>query len=458
MTQFEKDYKWAVDGLNVFNPKHTCRDLWKGDHSVNLLLLIAYAIFITFTGYTGLVLSLNLFAFAFFTYRFVLTLYGLRGDKTKDKMVEYSDDLPGYCVLLPMRNENLDVVKELIKNVDALNYPKDKLDVVMMVDEDDDFLEDITNMEKPDHFRIVSSTAAFPFTKPKVCNLGLRTTNAEFVTIYDAEDKPDPDQLLKVLYKFEQDPDISCVQCRLHFNNESNNLMTRFFNLEYLTWFGLTIQGLSRVQGEEGIIPLGGTSQHIRTKDLIEVGGWDAFNVTEDCDLGVRLVREGKRIVISDSYTDEVAVDDVARYIPQRTRWQLGFMVTYLNHMKDFPNVARELGSKRFFHFIFSILGNVLNPLITPLLVFIWIKSLFFAGEGETYLNWLPTVTLIGNYVLLVFTHMLSAFRLQGGKNALVALIQPVYYLLQVYTVYRALWKLIRDPFTWEKTEHIHTH
>ena len=56
----------------------------------------------------------------------------------------------------------------------------------------------------------------------------------------------------------------------------------------------LTIVGLSKVQGKGAVIPLGGTSQHLRVKELIEIGGWDAVNVTEDCDLGLRLSRVRK--------------------------------------------------------------------------------------------------------------------------------------------------------------------
>ena len=452
---FRSANQWAVSQLSNQSPEYSAKKLWRRNHSFNIILACLYGLFLYFTGYTGLVWSLNIFAFTFFVYRFVLTILGLRGDKDKTNMLSVDDPtLPRYAVLLPMRNEPTDVVQDLITNIDNLNYPKDKLDVIMLVDEDDDYLQEIEAMEKPEHFRVMSAYADAPFTKPKVCNVGLMQTDAEYVTIYDAEDKPDPDQLLKVLYKFRSDENISCVQCRLNYNNQNNNWLTKFFTNEYLTWFSLTIRGLSIAQGNNGIIPLGGTSQHLKVEELIALGGWDAFNVTEDCELGVRLVRKGKRIVVSDSWTDEIAVDKMSAWYKQRTRWQLGYMVTYLTHSVNPLRLIKDIGLNRTFHFFMSILGAVLNPLLTPLLFVIFILSLTGYGAGETYLYYLPMVTLIGNYILIAAAHMIASIKYNNGRYLIWALLQPIYYLFQAVTVYRAVYKLATAYDKWEKTPH----
>ena len=446
----KKQYIFATS----LNLKETCNNLFKGNHSFNILLTVAFLSYLIIYGYDGLVLGLNIFSFTFFLYRFILSIIGLNGDKDSHSKLDYSEDLPRYCVLLPMRNEPLPVVKALIENMQKINYPKDKLDIVMLVDIDDDYLNDIRGLEKPNYFRILSSEASFPFTKPKVCNLGLITTDAEFVTVYDAEDAPEPDQLLKVLYKF-KDEDVSCVQCRLNYNNKKPNWLAKFFNLEYLTWFSLTIVGLDKVQGQNAVIPLGGTSQHLRVDELVEMGGWDAVNVTEDCDLGIRLARQGKRTVISDSVTQEIAVEELKHFIPQRTRWQMGFMVTYINQCKSPIKLMRELGFGGMLHFMFSIFGNFMNPLITPLLFIIFIRSYFFGYGGETYLEVLPHITLIGNFILIVATHLIASIKFQKGKFWYMSILQPFYYLIQVITVHRAVYKLITAPYKWEKTAHV---
>lgn len=450
MAYTRSQYKFATS----INLKETCNNLFKGNHTLNLLLILVSTLYLIAFGYDGLVFALNVGSFTFFFYRFVLSLVGLRGDTESDLKVQYSKDLPKYCVLLPMRNEPIPVVQALINNMQKLNYPTDKLDIVMLVDIDDDYLEDIKKLEIPKHFRILSSEATFPFTKPKVCNLGLITTDAEYVTVYDAEDAPDPDQLLKVLYKF-QDESVSCVQCRLNYNNKRPNWLAKFFNLEYLTWFSMTIVGLDKVQGQNAVIPLGGTSQHLRVKELIEMGGWDAVNVTEDCDLGIRLARQGKRTVISDSVTQEIAVEELKHFIPQRTRWQMGFMVTYINQCKTPINLMKELGFMGMLHFYFSIFGNFINPLITPLLFFIFIRSYFFGYDGETFLQVLPWITLVGNFILIVASHLIASLKYQNGKFWYMSILQPFYYLIQVVTVHRAVYKLITAPYKWEKTAHV---
>jgi len=445
-----KEYNFAISS----ELKESCYNLFKGNHWFNILLIILSVGYVFTFGYDGVVLGLNIFSFGFFSYRFILSLLGLKGDKTSNKKLNYTKNLPKYCVLLPVRNEPMLVIKALVKNMEKLNYPKDKLDIVLLIDADDDYLEEVKKLPLADHFRIMSSEASFPFTKPKVCNLGLITTDAEFITVYDAEDTPDPDQLLKVLYKFKEDDKIACVQCRLNYNNKNHNWLSKFFNLEYLTWFSLTIVGLDKVQGQNAVIPLGGTSQHLRVKDLISMGGWDAVNVTEDCDLGIRLARIGKRTVMSDSVTNEIAVTELKHWIPQRTRWQMGFMVTYINHCKNFFSLSKKLGVAGLFHFFMSIFGNFINPLITPLLFIIWFRSFFLGYDGETFLSVLPWISLVGSFVLIVATHLIATIKYQKGRFWYMAFLQPIYYLLQVVTVYRAVYKLITAPYKWEKTEH----
>ena len=216
----------------------------------------------------------------------------------------------------------------------------------------------------------------------------------------------------------------------------------------------MTIVGLSKVQGNAAVIPLGGTSQHLRVKELIEIGGWDAVNVTEDCDLGLRLSRLGKTTVISNSYTNEVAVKELKHWVPQRTRWQMGFMVTYISHCKDIVNLFKELGFYKFMHFMYSVAGSFINPLITPLLFIIWFRSFFLGYSGETFIEIIPWITLIGNFILIVLTHLIATIKHQKGRFWYMAILQPAYYLLQVITVHRALYKLITAPYKWEKTPH----
>ena len=142
---------------------------------------------------------------------------------------------------------------------------------------------------------------AQPRTKPKALNFGLSSARGDYVTIYDAEDRPDPLQLRRAVVAFSRaDSRLACLQAKLDYHNPGQNLLTAWFRLEYLTWFGFTLPAIAR---GETPVPLGGTSMHIRTTALQAVGAWDPHNVTEDCDLGVRLYRMGYRTGILESTT-----------------------------------------------------------------------------------------------------------------------------------------------------------
>ena len=422
--------------------------------NISILLLFILACY-----YYGIILTtvftFNILAFIFFIYKVCSIVIGYRNDQDPEKMVELSEDLPTYCILLPMRNEPLAVSKELFKSLDKINYPKSKLDIVILIDEDDDFLDHYSALNLPNHYRLEIAEDCFPKTKPKVCNMGLYSTDAEYIVIYDAEDKPDPNQLLKVLYKFKNKA-VECVQCQLHYMNENPSMISRFFNLEYLLHWRIMSWGIKRMQGKIAVIPLGGTSQHLRTSTLKQLGGWDSYNVTEDCDLGIKLSRMGKSIVLSESTTVEFAVDKVWAWIKQRTRWQMGFIMTYMNHSKDLISLIKDLGIYRFIHFLILTIGSVLNPLIALPLFLIYFSYYAFgwfsiAAEysGVFALGW---ITLIGNILLITISGIVASFRYDNSRYILVAIISYLYHLLSIVSAYRAVWKYIFDPYTWEKT------
>jgi cellulose synthase/poly-beta-1,6-N-acetylglucosamine synthase-like glycosyltransferase len=202
------------------------------------------------------------------------------------------DELPTYTVLLPVYDEP-SIVHNLVNGVGKLDYPADKLEVLLLVEEDDKATQSALLGVPLQAVRIVVVPHSLPKTKPKACNYGMATASrgSEMMTIYDAEDIPDPLQLRRAVAGFRRlPPDVGCLQARLGYFNERQNLLTRWFALEYDQWFAVV---LPAVQGAQCVVPLGGTSNHMLTRVWRELGGWDEFNVTEDADLGVRLARHG---------------------------------------------------------------------------------------------------------------------------------------------------------------------
>ena len=252
------------------------------------------------------------------------------------------DDLPIYTILLPVYNEP-SIVQNLIDGVGKLVYPKDRLETLLLIEEDDLATQEAVRGVSLESVRVVIVPHSLPKTKPKACNYGMALPGlrGELVTIYDAEDIPDPLQLRKAVAAFRRLPaEVACLQARLGYFNERQNLLTRWFSLEYDQWFGIV---LPTVEAARCVVPLGGTSNHMPTALWREVGGWDEFNVTEDADLGVRLARRGYRTLVLDSTTLEEANSDVLNWIRQRSRWYKGYLQTMLVHLRHPRALRREM-------------------------------------------------------------------------------------------------------------------
>jgi cellulose synthase/poly-beta-1,6-N-acetylglucosamine synthase-like glycosyltransferase len=235
-------------------------------------------------------------------------------------------DWPHYTILCPLYKEAR-VVPQFVKFMRAIDYPADKLQILFLTEEDDEETRKaILALHLPPHFKVLTVPDGSPRTKPRACNYGLVEATGQYVVIYDAEDAPDPLQLKKAVLTFaNHGPDLACVQAKLNFYNPKQNLLTRWFTAEYSLWFDLILPGLQKIKLA---IPLGGTSNHFPAQTLRALGGWDAFNVTEDCDLGLRLSWFHLKTIVVDSTTYEEANSNVKNWIRQRSRWIKGYMQT----------------------------------------------------------------------------------------------------------------------------------
>ncbi|MBT3070824.1 glycosyltransferase [Rhodomicrobium sp. Az07] len=297
-----------------------------------------------------------------------------------------------------------------------------------------------------------------PRTKPKALNFALHFATGEFVVIYDAEDRPEPDQLRKAATVFAQAPaTLVCLQARLDYYNARENWLSRQFTIEYATLFRGLLPLLARFRLP---LPLGGTSNHFRTCALREVGAWDPYNVTEDADLGMRLARAGYRTGTLESTTWEEACCRPMPWIRQRTRWLKGWMQTFGVHMRSPRDAMAELGFAGFlsFHAYFAgiIVSALAHPVFYILMLYEALQGRLFAGEGaaENLLLWIAAVNFVGGYAANI---ALSAFAVAETRHRhLMAhvLFIPIYWLFVSAAAYRALWQLFRAPFHWEKTEH----
>ena len=367
------------------------------------------------------------------------------------------DDLPVITLLLPILRED-EVLHHLVAAMRAMDYPADRLDIIVLMEADDSRSRaSLARMSLPPFMRVLEVPHDTLRTKPRALNYALPFCRGGIVGIYDAEDRPEPGQLRHVAASLAAAPmQVACVQARLDFYNPDQNWLTRCFTLEYATWFRVLLHGV-QVLGVP--LPLGGTSVFFRRAVLEEIGGWDAHNVTEDAELGMRLARYGYRCEMIASTTYEEANSQMMNWIGQRSRWLKGYCMTWAAHMRRPARLLADLGPRGFAGFQVLFLGAITAYLAIPLF---WIMALLAVTgtvpqvmEGLT--GWLWTSLWIslpaGQLVMLAAVALALRDRHDMGRFVW-ALTLPAYWPLGAIAAWRAVLELFTAPFHWHKTRH----
>ena len=464
---FQEDYTaQSVSALLNRAPENSAAKVLTTQQKIWLIILCLVMVGLAFWNLQNFLIGVN----AIFTviyllmvvYKFVLVANAVGTDLevpiTQEEIDSLRDDeLPLYTILVPVYKEAA-VLPTLLKAIKNLDYPKIKLDVKVLLEQDDD--ETINAFHKfnpPDFIKGVIVPTSLPKTKPKACNYGLIHAKGELLVIFDAEDKPDPDQLKKIVVAFNKSPsNVICLQAKLNYFNRQQNLLTQWFSSEYSMWFDLFLPGLD---AQNVPIPLGGTSNHFKKFALIEAGAWDPHNMTEDADLGIRLYKLGYRTKIVDSTTYEEANSNVKNWIRQRSRWVKGHIQTWLVHMRHPFKLIREIGFKAFFSFQMVVGGNIFTVVFNPVYWVLTTAWLFFRFDFISSLFPGP-IYYMGAFSLFfgnfTFTYMNVAGAMQRKYFDMVktALLSPLYWGLMSIGGWKGFIQIFTNPHYWEKTVH----
>jgi cellulose synthase/poly-beta-1,6-N-acetylglucosamine synthase-like glycosyltransferase len=367
--------------------------------------------------------------------------------------------VPVYTVVAALYREAKSVAP-LMQAINGLDYPREKLQVILAIEPNDLATRAaIARLDPMPHVQVLIAPATGPTTKPKALNCALPFARGSFVAVFDAEDRPDPGQLRAALDAFRSHgADVACVQASLCIdNNGKDSWLTRMFTAEYAGQFDVFLPGLAAMRMP---LPLGGSSNHFRTSILRAIGGWDAWNVTEDADLGFRLARFGYRSVTFDSTTHEEAPIRFKAWLGQRSRWMKGWMQTWRVHMRGPRRLWRDAGPRGFLTLNIIVGGNVLTALAYPILV--GEVAIYLVSEAAGARGWFFTGSLAPLHIATIAAGFLStiAIGLMGLarrgqlRNGWVLAATPFYWVCLSIAAWRALWQLWADPYRWEKTEH----
>lgn len=383
-------------------------------------------------------------------------IFGALHRRTRQDRLPLPSPLPRVSILVALFHER-DIAGRLVRRLSRLDYPRECLEILLVVERND--IETQTALREavlPGWMRVVIAPDGPLLTKPRALNHALKMCRGEIVGVYDAEDAPEPDQIRRVVRRFaNRGPNVVCLQGVLDFYNPRTNWLSRCFTMEYASWFRIILPGMERL----GLpIPLGGTTLFFRRKVLEELGAWDACNVTEDADLGIRLSRHGYRTELIDTTTFEEANCRPLPWIRQRSRWLKGYFMTYAVHMRDPALLLRQLGWWRFAGFQVFFLTTLSQYVLAPVLWTFWLVPL---GVPHPVITALPPGLYQALFGLFLFTEVLlialTLVAMRLTPNRLSPLWAPMlhfYFPLGSLASYKAIRELIDRPFWWDKTSH----
>jgi cellulose synthase/poly-beta-1,6-N-acetylglucosamine synthase-like glycosyltransferase len=365
--------------------------------------------------------------------------------------------LPCVSVMIPLFHEP-EIADALITRLENLTYPKPLLDIVLVLEAADEITRTaLQRIQLPSWIKVVVVPDAKGLTtKPRAMNYALDFCRGTIIGVWDAEDAPEPDQIEKVAARFnEAAPNVVCLQGMLDYYNARQNWISRFFTIEYATWWRVVLPGMARLGF---VIPLGGTTLFFRRKALEKLGRWDAHNVTEDADLGVRLARYGYVTELIPTVTYEEANCRPWRWVRQRSRWLKGFMITYCVHMRDPKSLMRDLGFKRFMGLQMIFLATFSQFAFAPVLWSFWVTIFGYTHPIQNVLGETAILALIVLFFIaeiLTITMGMTAVCAPNRRHLMKwVLTMPLYFTLGTLASYKALYEMIVTPFYWDKTEH----
>ncbi len=375
--------------------------------------------------------------------------------RTALRSVPTDGDLPSISILVPLFCESR-IVARLIRRLERLDYPSTALEVIFLTEDNDTATASaLSSIALPAWMRVLSVPTGTIRTKPRALNYGLDHCKGQIIGVYDAEDAPDHGQLRAVAQGFAAGgPRLACLQGRLDYYNPTHNWLSRCFTIEYAAWWRVILPGFARMGFA---IPLGGTTLFFRSDILRALGGWDAHNVTEDADLGLRLARRGYQTQLLDSTTFEEANSRAIPWIKQRSRWIKGYIMTYASHMRRPAALLRDLGAWRFFGMQMMFAGTVIHALLAPILALLWLAAfgaISFSGFADAQLLFQFTTIGFAAEALMLAANYVGLRRAGHRLNPLWLPTMMAYNLLASLAAYKAVYEVLTKPFYWDKTAH----
>lgn len=356
-------------------------------------------------------------------------------DTMKVEDNEVLEEYPFVSVLVPAHNEGK-VIEKTAKSLLAFDYPKDKYEIMIINDNSSDnsaeILSDISNEFKDRNFIVINTDKTNGGKgKSNALNIGFERSKGEIIAVYDADNTPEKNALKYLVSTLVKDNSLGAVIGKFRCRNKEVNLLTKFINIETLTFQWMAQAGRWKLFN---LCTIPGTNFVIRRSILEEINGWDTKAITEDTELSFRIYRMGYKIKFMPlAVTWEQEPQTLKVWFKQRSRWAKGNIYVVLKNFKYLFD--RSAGATRFdILYYILIYGFFLSATIIS-------DILFILGAAEVI-----TMNILGyNIILWILAYsvfilsILVAISTEKGelsfKNFLV--------VLAMYFTYCKLWGIV---------------
>ncbi|HBH1524570.1 TPA: glycosyltransferase family 2 protein, partial [Clostridioides difficile] len=355
--------------------------------------------------------------------------------KNFDKEIKEIDEYPMISILVPAHNE-AKVIGRTVESLLLLNYPKSKMELIVINDNSSDnskeILENIKDRYNNYNFTIINTDSLTGGKgKSNALNIGYTISKGDFIAVYDADNTPDKNALRYLVQTIVMNDELGAVIGKFRTRNKNKNLLTKFINIETLSFQWMSQAGRWQLFN---LCTIPGTNFILRRSIIEEIGGWDSKAIAEDTEISFRIYKLGYKIkLVPQSITWEQEPETVKVWIKQRTRWAKGNIYVLMKYIKNIFKQGRNkivFDIAYFFsvYFLFLtsvIISDILFALSISKLVEISIPINFF-------LIW------ILSYLLFIIEVSIS-LTIEKGE----ATIENIFIVAIMYFTYSQLWLFV---------------
>ncbi|MDY6665169.1 glycosyltransferase, partial [Clostridioides difficile] len=345
------------------------------------------------------------------------------------------DEYPMISILVPAHNE-AKVIGRTVESLLLLNYPKSKMELIVINDNSSDnskeILENIKDRYNNYNFTIINTDSLTGGKgKSNALNIGYTISKGDFIAVYDADNTPDKNALRYLVQTIVMNDELGAVIGKFRTRNKNKNLLTKFINIETLSFQWMSQAGRWQLFN---LCTIPGTNFILRRSIIEEIGGWDSKAIAEDTEISFRIYKLGYKIkLVPQSITWEQEPETVKVWIKQRTRWAKGNIYVLMKYIKNIFKQGRNkivFDIAYFFsvYFLFLtsvIISDILFALSISKLVEISIPINFF-------LIW------ILSYLLFIIEVSIS-LTIEKGE----ATIENIFIVAIMYFTYSQLWLFV---------------